>query len=199
MHHIVLLGDSIFDNGSYVARNEDVTTHLRGIVQEDCKVSLYAVDGDMIDDVSGQLDRIPGGATTLVLSIGGNDVLQYESILTNNSLTALEFLTNFADVLDKFRDRYKKMVKSVLKLDLPLIVCTIYNGNLEQELVKPARVTVSLFNDIIYQIASEQDLPVIELRNVCTDPVDYANPIEPSSIGGKKIAKAINDIIEKEK
>lgn len=199
MDHIVLLGDSIFDNESYVDRNEDVTAHLRGMAQKDYKITLCAVDGAMIDGVSNQLDRIPGDATNLVLSIGGNDVLQYESILTNNSLTALEFLTNFADVLEKFKARYKKIIISVLKINLPLTVCTIYNGNLEQELVKPARVTVSLFNDIIYQIAGEYNLQVIELRNICTKPADYANPIEPSSIGGRKIAQAINEIVKNKK
>ncbi|MDA3939841.1 MAG: SGNH/GDSL hydrolase family protein, partial [Spirochaetia bacterium] len=99
MKHITLLGDSIFDNGSYVDKNKDVTTHLREIVQKNCKVSLCAVDGAMIDNVAKQLDYIPADSTSVFLSIGGNDVLQYKNVLTNNSLTALEFLTNFADVL----------------------------------------------------------------------------------------------------
>ncbi|HEX6372708.1 MAG TPA: hypothetical protein VF006_27555 [Longimicrobium sp.] len=30
MPHVVLLGDSIFDNASYVAGGPDVVTHLRG-------------------------------------------------------------------------------------------------------------------------------------------------------------------------
>jgi hypothetical protein len=32
---------------------------------------------------------------------------------------------------------------------------------------------------------------VIDLRAVCTYPEDYANPIEPSSVGGEKIARTI--------
>jgi hypothetical protein len=32
---------------------------------------------------------------------------------------------------------------------------------------------------------------VIELRLVCSEPEDYANPIEPSVQGGAKIARAI--------
>ena len=31
----------------------------------------------------------------------------------------------------------------------------------------------------------------LELRAICTDPADYANPIEPSGQGGLKIARAI--------
>jgi hypothetical protein len=34
-------------------------------------------------------------------------------------------------------------------------------------------------------------MPAIELRHVCTEPADYANPIEPSVRGGAKIARAI--------
>lgn len=195
MQHIVLLGDSIFDNGSYVDSNEDVTTHLRGIVRKDSKVTLCAGDGAVIDDIPNQLKSIPDDATTLVLSIGGNDVLQYKSVLTNNSLSAIDFLIYFSDILEEFRNRYKKVVTTIFKRRFRLIVCTIYNGNLEQEIMKPARVTLSLFNDIIYQIATEYKIDVIELRNICTDPADYANSIEPSGIGGKKIAKAIRNTV----
>jgi len=34
-------------------------------------------------------------------------------------------------------------------------------------------------------------LDVLELRLICTEPEDYANPIEPSGQGGLKIARAI--------
>lgn len=32
---------------------------------------------------------------------------------------------------------------------------------------------------------------MIELRAICREPCDYANPIEPSDEGGRKIARAI--------
>jgi hypothetical protein len=37
----------------------------------------------------------------------------------------------------------------------------------------------------------ERAIDVIDLRLVCTEASDYANPIEPSGTGGKKIADAI--------
>jgi hypothetical protein len=52
-------------------------------------------------------------------------------------------------------------------------------------------VALALFNDAIYRIAAEMRLPVLELRLVCTELGDYANPIEPSGQGGRKIARAI--------
>ena len=37
-------------------------------------------------------------------------------------------------------------------------------------------------------------IPLIDLRVLCDDDKDFANPIEPSCIGGMKIAKTINKI-----
>ena len=38
-------------------------------------------------------------------------------------------------------------------------------------------------------------LPVIDLRAVCSEIADYANEIEPSAIGGAKIADAICRVV----
>ena len=48
-----------------------------------------------------------------------------------------------------------------------------------------------VFNDVILRVGIEFGLAMIDLRFVCSSPADYANPIEPSSIGGAKIARAI--------
>jgi hypothetical protein len=47
------------------------------------------------------------------------------------------------------------------------------------------------FNDAILRVAFECHLPVVDLRLVCVEPADYANPLEPSSHGAEKIATAI--------
>jgi len=48
-----------------------------------------------------------------------------------------------------------------------------------------------MFNDVILRAAFHWRLPVIDLRLICSEPSDYANPIEPSGSGGAKIARAI--------
>lgn len=48
-----------------------------------------------------------------------------------------------------------------------------------------------MFNDVILRFGFERGLTIIELRLVCNEKTDYANPIEPSGTGGLKIAKAI--------
>ena len=48
-----------------------------------------------------------------------------------------------------------------------------------------------MHNDSVYYLASKFDVDVLELRYIFTNKVDYANPIEPSHIGGEKLAKSI--------
>jgi hypothetical protein len=56
---------------------------------------------------------------------------------------------------------------------------------------RAAATALAVFNDAILRAAVEHRVDVIELRLVCTEPADYANPIEPSVRGGAKIARAI--------
>ena len=53
--HIVLLGDSIFDNGAYVPDGPAVREQLADLLPEDDRVTLLAVDGDMTIHVKDQL------------------------------------------------------------------------------------------------------------------------------------------------
>ncbi|MBC4018867.1 hypothetical protein ACFQU2_41455 [Siccirubricoccus deserti] len=50
---------------------------------------------------------------------------------------------------------------------------------------------LTLFNDAILREAFARDLAVIDLRLICSDPADFANAIEPSVLGGAKIAAEI--------
>ena len=97
-----------------------------------------------------------------------------------------------ARVVRVFESMYRRLVETCLSRGLPLVVCTIYNGNFaDQEFQAMARVAVAVFNDAILRLALENGLAFIDLRLVCALAEDYANPIEPSAIGGSKIAQAI--------
>ena len=79
---------------------------------------------------------------------------------------------------------------------MPLVVCTIYNGNFpEPDYRERVIVALAVFNDAIVRTACAHGLDVIDLRAVCDLPQDYANPIEPSSVGGAKIARAIVGVV----
>ncbi|MEJ7640217.1 MAG: hypothetical protein WKF75_20190 [Singulisphaera sp.] len=81
MGHVVLLGDSIFDNAAYVGGRPAVIDQVRGGLPEGWHASLIAVDGDTTRGVYGQLERLPGDASHLFLSVGGNDALGGAAIL----------------------------------------------------------------------------------------------------------------------
>ena len=52
-----------------------------------------------------------------------------------------------------------------------------------------------VFNDVILRVGIEYGLNVIDLRMICSSVEDYANSIEPSSVGGAKIAKSIVNLV----
>jgi len=51
-------------------------------------------------------------------------------------------------------------------------------------------------NDVIIRTAATFKLPLIELRLIFTSVEDYANPIEPSAIGGAKLVTQIASVLE---
>jgi hypothetical protein len=191
MPHIVLLGDSIFDNATYVDGGPDVVTHLRRQLPDDWRATLSAVDGAVIEDVPRQLGCIPDDATHLVLSVGGNDALGHADLLDKAASSSAQVLGWLDDAARAFERRYADMLDAVLGRSLPLTLCTIYNGNLGPPTQRRATAALAVFNDVVLRAAAEHRLGVVELRLVCTGPLDYANPIEPSVRGGEKIARAI--------
>jgi hypothetical protein len=185
------MGDSIFDNAAYVAGGPDVVAQLRAVLPAGWTATLRAVDGAIISEVPSQLTRLPRDATHLVLSAGGNDVLAHTDLLDRRASSSAQVLGWLADAAEEFEERYRKLVTAVTGRRLPLTVCTIYNGNLQPPVRRIAATALSVFNDAILRVAAEHSVRVIELRLVCTEPRDYANPIEPSVTGGAKIARAI--------
>ena len=53
---------------------------------------------------------------------------------------------------------------------------------------------LSIFNDIIFQEAVKSGLPVVDLRIIFNEDRDFANPIEPSMLGGAKMTKVIKRV-----
>ena len=189
--HVVLLGDSIFDNAAYVRGGPDVVAQLQALLPAGARATLLAVDGDGTADVQHQAARIPADATHLVLSVGGNDALGHVGLLSRRARSGAEVLEWFADAVDDFEIDYARLLDLLAGRGLPLVVCTVYDGNLAEDERKAARAALAIFDDAIQRTARARGLPVIELRHVCTEPGDYANPIEPSVQGGAKIAAAV--------
>ena len=196
MSHLVLLGDSIFDNAAYTAGGPDVVTQLRGQLPPGWTATLAAIDGSQADAVAAQVAATPAGATHLVLSVGGNDALMASGLLDEPVYSSADALRLIAASVREFEMRYRAAVAACLLRGLPLVVCTIYNGNFpDPDYRERVVVALTAFNDAIVRTACAHGLDVIDLRAVCDLPQDYANPIEPSSVGGAKIARAIARVV----
>ena len=192
MSHVVLLGDSIFDNRAYVAPEPDVVHQLRSRLGSGWSATLLAVDGHVTEDVvARQLDRLPDDASHLVISVGGNDALGCSFILNEPARLVAEAVDRLAHVQRTFADRYARMVDAVLDRGLPVALCTIYDANYPEPRRQFVIAGLTLFNDVISRAAFTHRLPLVDLRLICNEPADYANPIEPSTRGGEKIAAAI--------
>ena len=192
MPRIALLGDSIFDNAPYTGGGPSVIDHLRGTLPADWAADLLAIDGSLSTDVPRQLNSLTGLHTHLVLSVGGNDALQRLDVLSAPVHSGEEALVLLAAAAEGFSANYRSVIDRCLGLGMPLVVCTIYNGNFPQPGFQAAvRMALGAFNDVIIRTAMTRSLRVIELREVCVSSEDYANPIEPSVLGGAKIARAI--------
>jgi hypothetical protein len=192
---VVLLGDSILDNGAYTGGGPHVAAQLQAALPPGWRSVLAAVDGATTADVPRQMRDVPEDAAVLVLSAGGNDLLMHSDILDQPATGSAQVLDRLARLADDFEVDYRAMLRPVLAPGIPTALCTVYNGNLPPPQGRLAATAMAVFDDRILRVALEKGLPAIELRAVCARPEDYANPIEPSSTGGEKIARAITRLV----
>jgi GDSL-like lipase/acylhydrolase family protein len=197
MPHVVLLGDSVFDNRSYVQPGEpDVIHQLRERLPKGWSATLLALDGSIISSIPRQLAGLPSDTTHLVISVGGNDALGHIDILTAPATSVAQTLTRLAAIQDEFEQSYRRMLDAVLSHRLPTTVCTIYNGAFpDPAYQRVATLGVAIWDDAILRSAAARGVPILDLRLICADPADYANPIEPSATGGAKLAHAITALV----
>jgi hypothetical protein len=196
MNHIILLGDSIFDNAAYVREGLEVMAHLRQLISPEWRVSLRAIDGSVVENVTDQTVDLPEDATHLIISAGGNNAILQADMLQQKVASSAEVLNMLADVSDAFEDQYSEMLRAVLSLEKPTAVCTIYFPRMPEPVIQKIAVAgLTIFNDVIIRQAFLAGIPLIDLRLVCNEDADYANEIEPSEAGGSKIANAIVRLI----
>ena len=194
--HIVLMGDSIFDNRTYTGGGPAVIDQVNEQLCGSGRATLLAIDGHCAGDLAEQLPRLPDDTTHIVVSAGGNDALLNDGVLSERVGSVVEAALRIGDIANQFETQYRDAVREIVNVNPAVTVCTIYNGAFpDPTWQKAVTATLRVFNEAIFRVANELGLPVIDLRDVCNQPKDYANPIEPSSVGGAKIARAIVDMV----
>ncbi|MDC0140738.1 SGNH/GDSL hydrolase family protein [bacterium] len=220
---IYLLGDSIIDNTPYVQKNEkDVVSHLNSMYKSSPQINIYnrAVDGHTMKDLlDTQLsDEGLNEATNIVVSIGGNDLLgnlyflidamglyqgQESKVFQRTTTRNKSFEDTYFEIIKPMQQEYESIVANLSNYRAKLLLCTVYEGDLVDtdefnDVIYSSKTMLSIFNDIVYRTAQKYNAEVLELRDIFVSPEDYANPIEPSHIGGEKLAKAIKGWVDSE-
>lgn len=192
--HICLMGDSFFDNDEYIPGEPGVIEQMRRSIPKNWTAFKVAVDGDCIEDIPNQLEKVPAHITDIVVSIGGNDLMKFRHLLAR--VAEGEQLEDvIASPLADFEIAYGWMLDSVAEHGTKVTVCTIYTAIpfAEPEMRDHAPSAIGAFNAIILRLAEARGLSVIRLDLACTENDDFSDmsPIEPSSKGGQKIVDAI--------
>jgi hypothetical protein len=192
MRHVVLLGDSILDNGAYVRTGGEVVAKLRAKLASGDAATLLARDGAVIEGVHQQLRALPGDATDLVVSAGGNDALRSTGVLMEPAGSVAAALGKILVVRDRFAQLYGALLDAVEATGREAIICTIYDVWLpEAEQRRVANLALGVLNDVITREAARRRLPLIDLRVMLTQQEHFANAIEPSEMGSEVIAAGI--------
>jgi hypothetical protein len=191
MMHIAMIGDSVFDNASYVGDAPDVRAQLQSQLAE-AEVSSSARDGAVMADIIMQLRQIPRSATHIVVSVGGNDAIGASGVLEERAANVADALEKLAVIRDRFDRSYGNMIDLVLERSLPVAFCSIYEPRFPDLRRRRAAATaLTVLNDVITRQVFRKRASLIDLRLVCNQDADFANPIEPSATGGEKLARSI--------
>jgi hypothetical protein len=180
-NNIILLGDSILKNNSFVDENESIEKLLQK--STNANITCFAQNNSKIVDVFSQLQKISlnmnDKTTTIFLSVGGNNILEILDIYTTG------------DKLNHIFGAYKNLIKSIrTKMDNSnlILLDLYYPTNLK---FAPYKDLISEWNKQIYSYSNENNIQVIKISGLLTTPEDFTFDIEPSNQGGSKIVQQI--------
>jgi hypothetical protein len=186
LNSVVLLGDSILKNNSYVSDGKGVD---KMIEERNIKVYSLAENNSKIVDVYSQISKIPldinNNSTVIFLSSGGNDILSFYVDQNGDA--------NDTGFLNTMLAAYKKLVKSIKTrmTDCKIVLLDIYYPTSNQ--FAQYRPVLEKWNTLITNYARENSLGLIKISQSVTENDDFTLSIEPSEQGGAKIAQQIAD------
>lgn len=194
---VVLLGDSVFDSRPYLHGMPDMATRLGRLLVHG-SVRLAAVSGSRLGDVGRQLAGVPAEATHLIVSLGGNDLLDLARGLTGGSGSIGERLARAGDLLAEFRHRTARACELIAARGIRSALCTIYDPPIGDPVLKQmGGVVLGLVAAVIEEETRARGLETIDLRAVCRVREDFFDMIHPSAHGADKIAAALARWVEK--
>jgi lysophospholipase L1-like esterase len=178
---VILVGDSILNNSNYVPAGKSVYDSLKKKIS---KVINVSKDGATINDLYGQLDKIPvdlnNSNTYIFISAGGNDILNKRTELSATDIRRL--FDSYMEFLKALRTKLGSAKINILNLYLP-----------SNPRYQSYKTSVEQWNQLINQSSSKvgEMYNVIDLYGLLTSPDDFVYDIEPSESASDKIAYLI--------
>ncbi len=193
---IILLGDSILKNNSYVKNGNAVDDILRKNTTK--RVYNYACDDTKISDVYEQLTNIDNivvynivdnknninniNNSIIILSVGGNNIVEKYSMtgqITNNNISTI--FDNYKILIDTIKE---KMPES------KLILLNLYH--IQDVKYNKLNNSIDVWNDLLSNYVNNTSKidGLLDINRVLNKPEDLIG-IEPSEIGSKKIVDKI--------
>lgn len=192
---IVLAGDSFFDNQAYVKENESVSDIISAICPE-VFVEKLAVDGAKVADIQKQIANLSLDFSALYISAGGNNALALRKTLQEEGISRAFNLIN--EALFKFKLEYQSMLQKAVsrfgsnRIKVFCLYTSIPNLTIDEINV------LNMFNNCIRSTAKELGVITWCSSALLSDNADFSlfSNLEPSEIGGLKIAGCIQQHIE---
>lgn len=177
---IILIGDSMLNNSNYIL---DESKSVPGLIKAGhSDTYVFAKDGAVITDCVLQIEEIPAenntSKTHIFVSAGGNNILNSQHTISK-------------EMIDTFFQQYSTLIHS-LKTKLPNT--QIYLLNLYYPLdsrFKNMYPYIDQWNTLVSEFAETNDLEIIQTNKLIINKEDFTNAVEPSEIGGKKLANVI--------
>lgn len=175
---IILLGDSVFNNNSYVEKGKAVNEILNKKADENTTIISLARNDSTINNVYQQLENINmefnNKLTTVFLSVGGNDIINLQQ-------------KNLHDIIQQ----YNTLIDAITtKLpNVKLVLLNVYyppNTSKYDSLIDKWNTNLEL--EYKY---NNKNIYILNLANLLKEPSDFVFDIEPSVIGGEKITNKI--------
>jgi hypothetical protein len=186
---IILLGDSILKNNSYVSAGKSVDAFVKKN-NKGGEVYSFAANDSKIVDVYEQINKLPldlnNEYTTIFLSVGGNNILE---LFQNDEDEATQ-----EEVLTTMIKSYKKLVKSIqtrMNKSKIVLLDLYYPENIKY---KQYHNIIQKWNSMLREIVKDNTNNIngiVSISELVTNSNDFTLGIEPSELGGEKIANAI--------
>jgi lysophospholipase L1-like esterase len=180
-NNVILMGDSVLNNANYVPSGKSVYDRLKTKLS---KVINVAKDGATINDLYGQLDKIPvdlnKSDTYIFISAGGNDILNKRTELSSNDIRRL--FDMYMEFLKALRTKLGSVNVNIINLYLPT-----------NPRYQSYKTSVEQWNKLINESSNKvgEMYNIVDLYALLTSPNDFVYDIEPSESASDKISYLI--------